>query len=163
VLWLLRILLFISLLAIAWQDFRSRMISLWLIIIFFLLNSAVFLFQNSLNDYFKNAAFCIAYMLVSYVFIRLYYLAGGRGKERILDEKVGWGDVVIFLIMGFSLEPFELIFFYTFTFIFSLVLYLLFMSKKRPVPLAAFVSLIYLLKSAVEILFPDYKISNYFF
>ena len=162
-LWLLEILLFISLLAIAWQDFKSRMISLWLIIVFFLLNSAVFLFQNSLKDYFTNAAFCIAYMLVSYAFIRLYYLLGGRGKEQILDEKVGWGDVVIFLMMGFSLEPVELIFFYTFTFIFSLMFYLLFMSKKRPVPLGAFVSLIYLLKSVAEILFPDYKISNYFF
>jgi hypothetical protein len=67
-----------------------------------------------------------------------------RKFEGIIDKKIGWGDVFIFLSVGICIEPLYMIWFFTGTFILSLVFHLFFVGKEKNVPLAGFVILFYL-------------------
>jgi len=142
--WLSFILLMLLGAFIAYQDFKTRLISLWLIIAFGIVNIGQYLVTHSGFQLLENSIFCLCYFLFSYGVILLFYYVKNKKFEKIIDVKIGWGDLLIFLLIGFCIEPIHLIYFFTAGFIFSALFYILFLRKKQNVPLAGLLVIFYL-------------------
>jgi hypothetical protein len=142
-LWGFRIILLLLAIIIAGQDFRSRLIHLLLLILFLLINCAYYLTFNSYSQLLTNFLFCAGYFLFNFLIIKLYYILKGNSNEKIMDHKIGWGDIAIFLSVGVCMEPVIMIWFFTISFLLSVLLFYSFI-RKNTVPLAGFIVLFYL-------------------
>lgn len=130
--------------AIIYQDLKTRLISLWLILLFAAANLTQYLFSNSVYQLLENAIFCLCYFLFSFLILLLFYFIKYKKFEKIIDNKIGWGDVLVFILIGVCIEPIHLIFFFTGAFIFSIVVYFLFLRTKTSIPLAGLIIPCYL-------------------
>ncbi len=139
--------------AIVYQDFKTRLISTWLIIGFIAANVWQHLLISSLYQLLENTIFCIFYFLFSFLVLLLFYYLKNKRFEKIMDSKLGWGDVLIFFAIGICIEPLHLIFFFTASFILSIFFYFLFLRKEISIPLAGL----------IIPLFFTYKLLNIFF
>lgn len=139
------IVLILSGTAIVYQDFKSRLISLWLIVIFAVANISQYLLLHSAYQLLENSIFCLVYFLFSFLVIFLFYYIKHKKFEKIIDSKIGWGDIFIFLILGVCIEPVHLIFFFTAAFIISISVYFLFLRAKVSIPLAGLIIPIYII------------------
>jgi hypothetical protein len=153
--------LFLTLLAIcggiiAYQDFKDRMISLWLILVFTGINIAQYLLFNPFYQFLENVIFCLCYFLLCFLVLALYFFLKNREFESIIDKKIGWGDILIFLAIGFTIQPLYMIWFFTGVFIISLLFHVFLLRRKTSVPLAGFAAIIYLLYLLTGILFSDF-------
>ncbi len=124
---------------IVYQDFKTRLINLWLIILFSAANLTQYILINSIYQLIENTIFCFSYFLFSYLVLLLFYFIKHKKFEKVLDSKIGWGDILIFLAIGICIEPMYLIFFFTTAFIFSTVIYFLFIHKHNSIPLAGLI------------------------
>lgn len=131
--------------AVIYQDFKTRLISLWLILVFAAANVTLYLLTHSVYQFIENSIFCICYFLFSFLILLLFYFIKHKKFEKIIDNKIGWGDVLVFISLGVCIEPVHLIFFFTGAFIFSIVFYFLFLWAKKNIPLAGLVILCYLI------------------
>lgn len=151
--WLCWIVLILSGAAIVYQDFKFRLISLWLIIVFAVANIAQYLLMHSVYQLLENTIFCLAYFLFSFLVVLIFYYIKHKKFEKIIDSKIGWGDVFIFLALGVCIEPVNLIFFFTAAFIVSISVYFLFLRAKVSIPLAGLIIPIYIIYCFVFTLF----------
>jgi hypothetical protein len=76
--------------------------------------------------------------------VKLYYILNGKASEKVMDHKIGWGDIAIFLSVGVCMEPVIMVWFFTISFLLSVVLFYTCI-RKNTVPLAGFIVLFYLL------------------
>lgn len=143
--WFCWIVLILSGAAVIYQDFKTRLISLWLILVFAAANVTLYLLTHSVYQFIENSIFCICYFLFSFLILLLFYFIKHKKFEKIIDNKIGWGDVLVFISLGVCIEPVHLIFFFTGAFIFSIVFYFLFLWAKKNIPLAGLVILCYLI------------------
>src|SRR5581483_3720517 len=102
---------------------------LLLIIVFLLINSAYYLANNSYTQFLTNFLFCAGYFIFNFMIVKLYYILKGRGNEAVMDHKIGWGDVAIFLSIGICMEPVIMIWFFTVSFLLSVLLFYSFIRK----------------------------------
>jgi hypothetical protein len=142
-LWACRILLFVTSAFIAYQDFKTRLIHVWLVLLFSIINIVQYLFSNTYYQLAENTVFCISYFLFSYLVIQLFYFIKTRKLQKITDTKIGWGDILLLFSIGLCIEPVNLIFFFTVSFIVSLMVQLLFFKKDKNVPLAGMIAICY--------------------
>lgn len=138
-LWICWIGLTLTSAAIIYQDFKSRLISIWLIVAFTIINITQYLLAHSIYQLLENSIFCACYFLFSFLVLFLFYYLKNRRFERIIDSKIGWGDVLIFLSIGICIEPMHLIFFFTGAFVFSILFFFLFLRSKSSIPLAGLI------------------------
>lgn len=144
-LWLCWIVLILSGGAIIYQDLKTRLISVWLILFFTIANITHYLLLQSVYQFLENSIFCLCYFLFSYLVIVLFYFVKHKKFEKIIDRKIGWGDILIFISLGVCIEPIHFVFFFTGAFMLSIVFYYLFLKSKKNVPLAGLVISFYLL------------------
>jgi hypothetical protein len=142
--WLCRILLFLTAGFIAYQDLRTRLISLWLIALFFMLNVIQYLFLNTWYQLAENTLFCVLYILFSYLVLQLFYFVKTKKFQPLLDSKIGWGDVLLVLSIGVCIEVVNLIYFLTIAFTVSILVQLLFFRTSKSVPLAGLLAVCYI-------------------
>lgn len=131
-------------LVIAYQDFKARLISTWLIALFALVNTVFYLSYNPLFQLLQNTLVAGAYLLLCYLVLVLYYFIKNKRFNNIMNTKLGWGDVWLALITGITIEPDYLVFFFTATFSLSLVFQLIFFRAEKNIPLAGYLVLFYL-------------------
>lgn len=143
--WFCWIVLILSGAAVIYQDFKTRLISLWLILVFATANVTLYLLEHSVYQFIENCIFCICYFLFSFLILLLFYFIKHKKFEKIIDNKIGWGDVLVFISLGVCIEPMHLIFFFTGAFILSIVFYFLFLQSKKNIPLAGLVIPCYLI------------------
>jgi hypothetical protein len=129
---------------LSWQDFKARLISLWLIVLFAVANAVFYLSDNIFSGLVENTIFCIGYLLLLYVSLLLYFYLKNKKFEKLIDTQLGLGDVLVMLAIGLSLEPVAMIYFFSLALIISLLLSVLFFRKKQNIPLAGLVILNYL-------------------
>jgi Flp pilus assembly protein protease CpaA len=141
--WLLWSLLILCSVIIAYQDFKDRLISLWLIFLFTAVNVGQYLYENSIYQFIENTIFCVCYFLITFLIIFLFYYLRTGKREKIMDSKIGWGDVLLFLSIGFCIEPVTMVYFFTVSFIIALGAYCLFFRSKSSIPLAGLLSSLY--------------------
>ena len=127
---------------IIYQDFRSRRINLLLCLVFIVLIFFKYILPNTYDQLILNTAFSTFYFLLSYLVLKLYFYLRGKGKESIVNTKIGWGDVILFFAVGCTLEPDKVVSFFAIVFTVSLVVHYL-LSQKKEVPLAAYLLVFY--------------------
>jgi len=131
----------ISSVAIAFQDFRTRLISVWLILIFGLANLIHFLCVYSFFQLLENTLFCLLYFVFSYAVLHLYYFLKTKRFQKVLDEKIGWGDIWLMLLIGCCLSPMEMVYFFSFSFVISILVQLLFLNVNKTIALGGILAL----------------------
>ena len=142
--WLCWILLAFCSGIIAYQDFKTRLISLWLVILFGALNVSQYIVQFTFYQFLENVIFSLCYFLFIYLVLHLFYFIKKKKFDSIINSELGLGDLLIFLSIGICIEPVHLIYFFTVAFIMSLLVHILFFKNKKSVPLAGFLVLFYL-------------------
>jgi hypothetical protein len=141
--WLGWLLLIICGGAIAYQDFKILLIHLLLILLYGGICITNYLLSETVYQFVENVIFCLCYFLLCFLVLVLFYFIKNRKPGGIIDQKIGWADVLLFLIVGFTIEPLFMIWFFTASFILSLVFHLIFSGNKKSVPLAGFIVIFY--------------------
>ena len=149
--WLLFILLTLISLAIAYKDFKTQLISVWLLLAFTAVNFTNYLLLHSVYQFLENSIFCICYFLLCYLVLHLYFYIKTKKIQKLIDLKIGWGDVILFISVGCCIEPIYFIYFFTISFTLSLLIHLFFLKHNKNIAMAGFVVLFYTL----------YNIANY--
>jgi len=112
----------LSLLPICYQDFSRRSVH-W--IYFPLLTVAgIFyslLFTHSLSQLLTNTLCNSAFLLLQFGILKLYFVITRGSATRLLDNKIGWGDILFLLAAGFFFSPGSFILFYLLSLSFSLI------------------------------------------
>ena len=121
---------------IVYQDFKNRLVNTWLIVLFTLCNVSTYISAHSIYQFIENVIFCLSYFLFCYLALHLYFYLKTKTFQKLLESKVGLGDVLMFLAIGICIEPIHLIFFFTCTFIFSVIVFFIFLRSKPSIPLA---------------------------
>jgi Flp pilus assembly protein protease CpaA len=134
---------------IAYQDFKTRMISLWIIILFAVVNTGAYVSSFSFYHLFENSLFLACYLVLLFCVLQLYFYIKNKKFEKLVDRSIGLGDILLFIIIGCCLEPQIMIYFFTITFIAGVVYY--FAGKRgKTVPLAGITVLLYLIYEVME-------------
>jgi hypothetical protein len=137
-------LFFLSSLFIAYQDFKDRLVSLWLLLIY-LLNLSFFVYvQNGSSVLLENTLTTLLYLGICFAIIFIFYFAREKKIPSILDSKVGKADLIVLFAIGISLPLVLLIVFFALAFSLSALLALFFLKDKKSVPLAGILALIYI-------------------
>ena len=137
---------------IIYQDFKFREINLLLIIGFVIIIAARSLYIESTDQIILNSIFCMLYFAISYLVLRVYFFVKNKRSEKLIDEKIGWADIILLFIIGCTLEPEHMIVFFGSVFILPLLLHLVILKNTKQIPLAAYLMIIY----------NSYQLFNYF-
>lgn len=139
---------------IVYQDFKYRLISIFSIAGFGISCCALFLLAHSLQEWLENGIFCIAYFIFCYLILHLFYFLKTKRFQNIIDKKIGWGDILLFMIIGSCISPLELIYFFTASFVIALLFQILFQRKNKEIALAGIVAICYTVFAAVYQMLP---------
>jgi hypothetical protein len=121
---------------ISFQDFKSRLISAWVILLYLACCICfVLLFQNFYALLFNSLGTLIYFGFV-FSILFLYYFFKEKKLTNIIDSKIGLGDILIFIAIGLTLEMINLIIFFTISFCISAIAGLLLARSNKTVPLA---------------------------
>lgn len=131
-------------LTIAYQDFKERLISVWLIGLFAIICFSEYLIFERFSLLLENLAFVIVYFIFSYAILSLYYFLKHRRFVKIVDSKVGIGDILLVAIVGLAMNPISFVLFTTIVFSITLFIHLLFI-KGDAVPLAGVLVILFFL------------------
>ena len=94
----------------AWQDFRSREIH---ILPLGLMALSGILFRSFKHQWFWIHAFMINMMMLIAMIGIIYGFYRLKGEKKIMDVKMGWGDVIFLIILGIWFDPEWFILFYS--------------------------------------------------
>jgi len=148
--WLCWIGLLLCTAIIVYEDFKQRLISIWAITGFGLSCCTLYLLTHFLSEWLENSFFCLAYFTLCYLILHLFYFLKTKHFQKIIDVKIGWGDILLLLLIGSCLTPVFLIFFFTSSFIFALLFQILLQRKSREIALAGILVICYFLFVLVE-------------
>jgi hypothetical protein len=127
---------------ICYQDFKAREISLWLLILYSLTCLASTWLLQGTWALLANAMSTLLYFGLIFAVILLYYFLKEKKFSNPIDSKIGLADVILFLVIGFTLQTVHLILFFSGVFLVSALLGLLWFNKKeQTVPLAGILCL----------------------
>ena len=137
--------------AIAYQDFRYRKISAWILVCLWLtivlswfLSSA-----SGIHNSFKNIAVNAGFILVLLSGVSVYFILTRGGFIKIMDNYIGWGDIIFLFIVSGLFSPVNFLLFCIVSFSAALILFgiiqLLTPKNNREIPLAGILSVVLLL------------------
>lgn len=130
------------------QDFKHRLVSLWILLVFGAICVISVLLFRDLETLLYNSIVCLLYFGFTWLGLKLYLYFKYRQNRPIINELLGAADVLLMLFMGITFNPAGLVFFFCFGFIFSLVFYFIYLSvsKKqgnKSIPLAGLLAIFY--------------------
>ena len=152
--WQIIYLIFLCILSslIIYEDLRRRLVSLWLIIAYAINCVGYFLSTQDMFQLFENATFSVMYFLLCYGTLHLYFYVKQKKFIKILDEKIGWADILIAFAMGCVMPLHHFIIFITLACLLGILCYLSVPSFKKSIPLAAILCFSFLLYSVINTL-----------
>jgi hypothetical protein len=139
------IVLILTALFIIYQDFRNRLISLWLILVFAVFNTLLYIIRHTFSEWTENLIFCTMYCGFCYLVLHLYFYVKTKKFEKILDKKIGWGDILLIFCVGSCIRNIYQIYFFTVTYFIALLYHLLFEKRRKDIALAGILLICYLL------------------
>src|SRR6266498_4131121 len=110
----------ISLLLLAEQDFRSRRIAWWLLPLFTVGIILVFSDHGTGRDFFYCFWLNIIFLVLQFIFLSGWYLAKNKKLTRIIDSKLGLGDVLFLICIATMFSPANFLLVYTGSMFFAL-------------------------------------------
>jgi hypothetical protein len=133
------------LVAIMYQDFKQRKVSIALLgVLFVIFCVDAYLKQNDLLIILRNFSLNICFIIAQLAGIKLYFIIKSRKNTPVIDTYIGMGDVLFFFIscMAFSIGNFVM--FYLISLIVALIGTITYMSIKNAkdieIPLAGIMS-----------------------
>jgi hypothetical protein len=121
----------LPLFSIAYQDFKQRAIS-WYWPVLLLAISAFAGWSLYEGEMFKNIAFNLAFLVILFSTVTVYFSLKAKKLTNIFDVFIGWGDVVFLLALVPFFHPLDFVLFYTFSTILALVVALVLKGKEIP-------------------------------
>lgn len=121
---------------ISYQDFKNRLISIWAIVIYWILSISAVLILKSGEVLLSNFISAGLYFLFSFLVLVLYYYIRQKRLIAIIDSKIGLGDVLLLPAIGMTFEPLNMILFFASGFILCAVAGIFFARKSQTIPLA---------------------------
>jgi hypothetical protein len=141
-------------LIICYQDFKSRLVSAWLLIAYVLVLILGTMWFSGGEVLLQNAVSAFCYFLLCGLGVFTYYFLKERQIPKIMDSKFGWADALVCFGIGISLNIISLILFFTGAFIISAVIGLILQQKNKTVPLAGILVILHLIFICISAYFP---------
>jgi hypothetical protein len=138
---LLLLLLDLVLIGVMLQDFKSRSVHRWLLLLFIALSVTYSLFQLQPSVYLKSVAVNVVFLLFQILAVWVFYKFFKKESGQIVDTKIGKGD--LYFIIGMALLFISPVFIplFIFALIATLCLHFLFTRKTPSIPLAAYLAI----------------------
>lgn len=161
--YLLLVGLFISSLVILFQDFKQRLVSLWILLVFGLICITSVLLNRDIETLMYGVLYTAIYMVFIWLILKLYFFLKFKKNKIILNEAIGLADVMVIFFIGTTFNLVGLILFFCMAFIFSLICFLgyLLISKNKKnehIPLAGLLVMFYIISVFMLYLV---EVSNY--
>lgn len=121
---------------ISFQDFKSRLISVWAIILYTACCIGTVLLFGNVYSLISNSISTLLYFSFLFLVLFIFYFIKERKFTNIIDSKIGLGDLLIFIAIGLTLEMISLIVFFTISFCISAIVGLFLARQNKTVPLA---------------------------
>lgn len=121
---------------ISYQDFKSRLISLWAIVLYACCCVACVLNFQSAYSLISNSISTLLYFAFVFLVLFIYYFIKEKKFTNIIDSKIGLGDIFIFIAIGLTLDMINLILFFTASFFIAAIVGLFMAKQNKTVPLA---------------------------
>lgn len=147
-------LLFSFSLLIAYYDFRYRLINVWLLVAFAVTILSATIFNSGLVILGQNTISTVCYFLLCFLGVYGVYFIKEKRAPKIIDEKIGWADIIVCLAIGMSLNIIDLILFFTSSFILAAIIGLAFQQRNKTVPLAGILVIFYFVFICILKFFP---------
>lgn len=135
---------------ILFQDFKQRLVSLWVLLLFGLTCIISVLLNRGIETLLYNILFTCIYIGLIWLILKLYLYFKFKTNKPILNEQLGLADVLTILFIGLTFNAVGLVFFFCFGFIFSLLCFMLYVlgskhKKNEHIPLAGLLVVFYVL------------------
>lgn len=126
---------------VAIQDFKSRLISLWLLLAYIACSAVyVLAFENStvlLTNLYGN----ILYLLFLYTVMVLFYFLKTRRLSLLINDKFGMADVLLLIGASCTMPIEEFMVFILSSFVIAGTIGFLFMKKSQTIPLGGILAI----------------------
>ena len=148
----------ITLSMIAYQDFRSRSVY-WFYFPLLTISGIIlgFLELKSNLQLFQYAFFNVFFLAMQLFFLKVYFFLRHKKIVKIVDKKMGLGDILFLIAACFFFSPFNFIVFYISSLLFSIIYYALYKvikgSSLKTLPLAGLQALFLFICFGVRFLF----------
>lgn len=116
---------------IVFQDFKYRLVSLWVLLFFGIVCLLSVLIFRGPKTLLYNGMSCILYFLFTWLMLKLYLYLKYRKNRPVLNELLGPADVLVMLFIGLTFNSVGLILFFCLGFIFSLVTYFIYAALNK--------------------------------
>jgi len=141
---------------LSYQDFKSRRISLLLLIaLFMLFFGMAYQVEGSLNAVIRNFAFNAGFVLIQFILVKIYFSLRNKRIEALLDTYIGKGDLLFFIVCCLAFSVTWFIPFYIGSLLLALIATIisnLFRKVKTlEIPLAGVMSLVMLLSITIKL------------
>lgn len=137
------LLLIIGLCIISYEDFRYRAISIWVVGLVFLLG--IYHAFINLNWEWHFLVFNLSFIFVQFWGLSLYFSIKQNKIINITKKYIGTGDLVFFIAISPLFSPLQFCFFFVFSLILILFLFVIFQAfskRETTIPLAGLMSVV---------------------
>lgn len=154
---------------LAYQDFRFRAISWWLIPLLLVCFVGKGMSELSWQTYLLGFGVNLTFVAIQLLVVFLYFSLKQRKLIRLVNEQIGLGDILFFVVMAAAFSPLYFVLVYTISLLLVLLFWLsskLFLNRKNAlIPLAGGQSLVVLIALIVGYWIPAFNplTSNYTF
>lgn len=151
-------LLIVCCVVIAYQDFKTRSVSLWVLILFVAVCAASVVYFRDAVTLIYNVIGITAYFGLIWLGLKLYLYVKHKRNVKLLNEQFGAGDIWVILGLGATFNLIGNILFFCAAFTITLLIALIYSQVKNkspqtmPVPLAGILVFLYLSAIAILIL-----------
>lgn len=143
--WFAQIVLIILLLILVFQDFKTREISLLVLVGVFACNLFIFLISPNVKEFFHALYINILFLCFLFLALTIYVSFKEKKLTLIADKYLGWGDIIFLFTLSLSFSTINFIVFLVTSFVFTLVAYitlkLLKPNLKKEIPLVGFLAI----------------------
>jgi len=117
---------------ITYQDLRSRSVS-WILFPLLAGMGIILTFMEFPSVTHIMCLFVInsGFLLCQYFLLHTYYFIRDRRLTRIIDSRIGWGDLLFLLSACFFFSPLNFFIFYLGSLVFSIAIHLLMVSRNK--------------------------------
>ena len=119
----LLIFLLVALAWVAWEDFRTRTLPLWLLLAVAAIALVIVWKQADLHTMICYFGFNLMFVVMQFSVITLYYFIRNRKLVNIVNKYIGSGDIVFLIVCCLLFSPFNFIFFQIISSTLLLVIY----------------------------------------
>ncbi|HEX3007375.1 MAG TPA: hypothetical protein VHO90_07145 [Bacteroidales bacterium] len=145
---LLKLILVVCLCYIAYEDIRSRTISLYAVVVFLGASLAYSFSMQKANDALYAAMVNLIILAMQFAFTWLYFIVVRKHRRSFIDRSIGMGDIIFYIPVLFLFSPLNFLFIHIASLLFVLTAFALYTAAVRrikTIPLAGGISVFLLI------------------